>query len=42
MNGHIVAPFAGAWIEIAIGLAARADGDHVAPFAGAWIEMIPI
>ena len=35
---HLVAPFAGAWIEICIfgwwGLII-----HVAPFAGAWIEM---
>ena len=35
----LVAPFAGAWIEIQ--LAIRADGSliFVAPFAGAWIEI---
>ena len=34
----IVAPFAGAWIEIR-SAAASSPGDRVAPFAGAWIEM---
>ena len=36
----VVAPFAGAWIEIYIN-DKGIYGDHVAPFAGAWIE-IPI
>ena len=34
-----VAPFAGAWIEIAR-QAVMGNGDFVAPFAGAWIEII--
>ena len=34
----IVAPFAGAWIEI-LGLTLEKFGDRVAPFAGAWIEI---
>ena len=33
-----VAPFAGAWIEIADGRAIPAHAE-VAPFAGAWIEI---
>ena len=33
-----VAPFAGAWIEIIIGIIHRSRL-KVAPFAGAWIEM---
>ena len=33
-----VAPFAGAWIEIA-GRRQRDDRKRVAPFAGAWIEI---
>ena len=33
-----VAPFAGAWIEIAIPLC-RVFAIFVAPFAGAWIEI---
>ena len=33
-----VAPFAGAWIEIANGFG-RSNILFVAPFAGAWIEM---
>ena len=33
-----VAPFTGAWIEIALGV--EIPGlDHVAPFTGAWIEI---
>ena len=36
----IVAPFAGAWIEIRI-IHELCLEDKVAPFAGAWIEMIP-
>ena len=34
----IVAPLAGAWIEIAIGKALKLD-QAVAPLAGAWIEI---
>ena len=34
----LVAPFAGAWIEIT-GIKEKAIADGVAPFAGAWIEM---
>ena len=34
-----VAPFAGAWIEIA-GRRQRDDRKRVAPFAGAWIEIV--
>ena len=34
-----VAPFAGAWIEIA-GRRQRDDRKRVAPFAGAWIEIL--
>ena len=33
-----VAPFAGAWIEIAMGIDTSSIGS-VAPFAGAWIEI---
>ena len=33
-----VAPFAGAWIEMAT-VCVRVVLDEVAPFAGAWIEM---
>ena len=36
--GWFVAPFAGAWIEIAFEKGDILAGD-VAPFAGAWIEM---
>ena len=38
---YIVAPFAGAWIEIEIYLRASPDA-KVAPFAGAWIEIIEL
>ena len=34
----LVAPFAGAWIEINFGVAGKLLG-VVAPFAGAWIEI---
>ena len=34
----LVAPFAGAWIEICFSLSC-AGGSGVAPFAGAWIEI---
>ena len=34
----VVAPFAGAWIEITVALF-DANEDVVAPFAGAWIEI---
>ena len=34
----LVAPFAGAWIEMAT-VCVRVVLDEVAPFAGAWIEM---
>ena len=34
----VVAPFAGAWIEID-DVTCRKAGDIVAPFAGAWIEI---
>ena len=34
----MVAPFAGAWIEI-LGRKAAATLSEVAPFAGAWIEI---
>ncbi len=37
----IVAPFAGAWIEISTPLFLLSKRG-VAPFAGAWIEIIPI
>ena len=37
-KGDAVAPFAGAWIEIAIDILAD-PGTLVAPFAGAWIEI---
>ena len=38
-NAEIVAPFAGAWIEI--GICKKRDcNTGVAPFAGAWIEMM--
>ena len=36
-----VAPYAGAWIEIAAQSAASA-ANTVAPYAGAWIEIPPI
>ena len=36
---QVVAPFAGAWIEIAMTFAVAA-ATLVAPFAGAWIEII--
>ena len=35
-----VAPFAGAWIEIADSVY-KSFSKLVAPFAGAWIEMLP-
>ena len=35
---QLVAPFAGAWIEIEI-RALSGDTKSVAPFAGAWIEI---
>ena len=35
---NIVAPFAGAWIEIFYDVS-QSDVAKVAPFAGAWIEM---
>ena len=34
----VVAPFAGAWIEI-INTKEYKNGQYVAPFAGAWIEI---
>ena len=40
MHGVIVAPRAGAWIEIATNPASMTD-IRVAPRAGAWIEMLP-
>ena len=36
--GRIVAPLAGAWIEI-IGFELHPEHEKVAPLAGAWIEM---
>ena len=36
---HMVAPFAGAWIEI-LDNGRVLKADYVAPFAGAWIEII--
>ncbi len=36
----MVAPFAGAWIEILYEAGYLHEGKHVAPFAGAWIEII--
>ena len=36
----MVAPFAGAWIEIINPLKKRSDFSFVAPFAGAWIEIL--
>ncbi len=38
MQVNKVAPFAGAWIEIALKVAEDESG-IVAPFAGAWIEI---
>ena len=38
ISGITVAPFAGAWIEIADGGAVSKSAE-VAPFAGAWIEI---
>ena len=35
---HMVAPFVGAWIEIALSEIGT-DSDAVAPFVGAWIEI---
>ena len=35
----MVAPFAGAWIEIMYGMMVTKNITDVAPFAGAWIEM---
>ena len=35
----LVAPFAGAWIEIDI-LYREIETHYVAPFAGAWIEIL--
>ena len=35
----LVAPFAGAWIEIVYAFTETAH-IHVAPFAGAWIEIV--
>ena len=37
--GRLVAPFAGAWIEIISSRPLTATGTSVAPFAGAWIEI---
>ena len=37
---RVVAPFTGAWIEIAP-LGGELMGDPVAPFTGAWIEITP-
>ena len=39
VNVGIVAPFVGAWIEIAATIIFCA-GDVVAPFVGAWIEIL--
>jgi len=36
---NFVAPFVGAWIEMA-GIANAASLDYVAPFVGAWIEIL--
>ena len=36
---NIVAPFAGAWIEIENLSVDTRRGQYVAPFAGAWIEI---
>ncbi len=38
VSGTIVAPFAGAWIEIVVDVRSLCGAD-VAPFAGAWIEI---
>ena len=38
---RLVAPFAGAWIEIKGGLKVALE-TVVAPFAGAWIEILAI
>ena len=35
----VVAPFTGAWIEIAFALQRFYEKDAVAPFTGAWIEI---
>ena len=34
-----VAPYTGAWIEIAANTCAKYDG-RVAPYTGAWIEIV--
>ena len=36
---RVVAPFAGAWIEILYGRLRLSKAKSVAPFAGAWIEI---
>ena len=36
---YTVAPFTGAWIEIAYARTAVPSGKRVAPFTGAWIEI---
>ena len=36
----VVAPFAGAWIEIASATIRQPSCTDVAPFAGAWIEIV--
>ena len=35
----MVAPFVGAWVEIAI-MASEAKVEAVAPFVGAWVEIL--
>ena len=35
---EVVAPLAGAWIEISVNIKVH-EGDAVAPLAGAWIEI---
>ena len=39
LMGNLVAPFAGAWIEIYENVT-TVIFDEVAPFAGAWIEIL--
>ena len=38
LPGDVVAPLAGAWIEISVNIKVH-EGDAVAPLAGAWIEI---
>ena len=39
-SGLVVAPYAGAWIEIVLAASIGAENTRVAPYAGAWIEIV--